>query len=94
MPLVLEQSPEARFLSPMAMSVAYGILFGGFFILLTLPVQILVSNELLLITKKLFSKNPREITPESIEIAVINHQIDQKLEKDIREEETAEKVNK
>ncbi|MFW6101699.1 MAG: efflux RND transporter permease subunit, partial [Bacteroidota bacterium] len=43
MPLILESSPEARFLSPMAISVAYGVLFGGFFILLTLPVQILVS---------------------------------------------------
>ncbi|MFO8054311.1 MAG: efflux RND transporter permease subunit, partial [Bacteroidales bacterium] len=88
MPLVLESSPEARFLSPMAISVAYGILFGGFFILLTLPIQILASNTLLVTTKKWFSKE--EFTPESVEIAVINHQIDQKLEKDIRREEDSE----
>jgi multidrug efflux pump subunit AcrB len=93
MPLILEQSPEARFLSPMAMSVAYGILFGGFFILLTLPIQILISNELLVKTKKIFSKNKEDITPESVENAVINHQINQKLEQDIREEETSEKAN-
>jgi len=87
-PLVLKSSPEARFLSPMAISVAYGILFGGFFILLTLPIQILVSDTLLITTKKWFSKE--EFTPESVEIAVINHQIDQKLEKDIRREEDSE----
>ena len=85
MPLILESSPEARFLSPMAISVAYGILFGGFFILLTLPIQILVSNKLLVKTKRWFSKE--EITPENVETAVINHQIDQKLEEDIRREE-------
>jgi multidrug efflux pump subunit AcrB len=94
MPLILEQSPEARFLSPMAIAVAYGILFGGVFILLTLPIQILISNELLVKTQKLFSKNTEGITPESVENAVINHQINQKLEKDIREEEIAEKTNK
>lgn len=88
MPLILEQSPEARFLSPMAMSVAYGILFGGIFILLTLPIQILISNELLVKTEKFFSKHKEDITPESVENAVINHQVRKKLEKDIREEET------
>ena len=88
MPLILETSPEARFLSPMAISVAYGVLFGGFFILLTLPVQILVSNQLLVKTKRLFGK--KDITPESVEVAVINHQIDQQLEEDIRKEESGE----
>ncbi|MFW6222741.1 MAG: efflux RND transporter permease subunit, partial [Bacteroidota bacterium] len=93
MPLILEQSPEARFLSPMAMSVAYGILFGGIFILLTLPIQILISNQLLVKTNKLFSKNTEEITPELVENAIINHQINKKLEKDIREEKTSKKPN-
>ncbi|MBS3771399.1 MAG: efflux RND transporter permease subunit [Bacteroidales bacterium] len=88
MPLILESSPEARFLSPMAISVAYGILFGGFFILLTLPIQILVSNQLLVTTKRLFGK--KDITPESVEVAVINHQIDQQVEEDIRKEESGE----
>ncbi|MBS3817983.1 efflux RND transporter permease subunit [bacterium] len=86
MPLILESSPEARFLSPMAISVAYGILFGGFFILLTLPIQILVSNQLLVKTKRLFGK--KDITPESVEVAVINHQIDQQVKEDIRREES------
>ncbi len=91
MPLILEQSPEARFLSPMAMSVAYGILFGGIFILLTLPIQILISNDLLVKTKTFFSKHKEDLTPESVENAVINHQVRQKLEKDIREEEISKK---
>ncbi|MFW6267604.1 MAG: efflux RND transporter permease subunit [Marinilabiliaceae bacterium] len=88
MPLILEGSPEARFLSPMAISVAYGVLFGGLFILLTLPVQILVSNQLLLKIRGLFGN--KDVTPESVEIAVVNHQINAQVEEDIRKEETGE----
>ncbi|MFW6202850.1 MAG: efflux RND transporter permease subunit, partial [Marinilabilia sp.] len=88
MPLILESSPEARFLSPMAISVAYGVLFGGLFILLTLPVQILVSNHLLLKIRGLSGN--KDVTPESVEIAIINHQINAQVEEDIRKEETGE----
>ncbi|MFW5753229.1 MAG: efflux RND transporter permease subunit [Marinilabiliaceae bacterium] len=88
MPLILEGSPEARFLSPMAISVAYGVLFGGLFILLTLPVQILVSNQLLLKIRGLFGN--KDVAPESVEIAVVNHQINAQVEEDIRKEETGE----
>ncbi|MFW5889879.1 MAG: efflux RND transporter permease subunit [Marinilabiliaceae bacterium] len=88
MPLILEGSPEARFLSPMAISVAYGVLFGGLFILLTLPVQILVSNHLLLKIRGLSGN--KDVTPESVEIAVINHQINAQVEEDIRKKETGE----
>lgn len=88
MPLVLENSPEARFLSPMAISVAYGVLFGGLLNLLILPTQIIISNSLLVSFKKIFNnKDKYEITPESVEIAITNHNIDKQLEKDIQEEE-------
>jgi multidrug efflux pump subunit AcrB len=86
MPLILEGSPDAQFLIPMAISVAYGILFGSLFILLTLPIQILAFNKLQVKLKRLFSKET--VTPESVEAAVINHEIDQRLEKAIKQEES------
>ena len=45
-PLMLEQSLQAQFLVPMAVSVAYGILFGMFVTLLILPVLLVVINQL------------------------------------------------
>jgi predicted RND superfamily exporter protein len=91
MPLVLENSPEARFLSPMAISVAYGVLFGGLLNLLVLPVEIIISNSLLVSYKKIFStQKESEITPESVEIAITNHFIDKQLEKDIHEQKDSD----
>ncbi len=43
-PLILETSRQAQFLIPMAVSVAYGLLFGTFLLLLVLPAQYLVVN--------------------------------------------------
>ncbi len=45
-PLMLEQSLQAQFLVPMAVSVAYGMLFGMFVTLLILPVMLVVINGL------------------------------------------------
>jgi multidrug efflux pump subunit AcrB len=44
-PLILETSFHAQFLIPMAISVAYGVLFGTFFILLFFPVTVLIMND-------------------------------------------------
>lgn len=44
-PLILEKSFQAQFLIPMAISVAYGIFFGTFIILLFFPVLIVFFNE-------------------------------------------------
>ncbi len=79
MPLILENSPDAQFLVPMAIALAYGILFGTIFILLILPLLIVLVNRFKLRIKRLFSNEI--ITPESVEVAVINHQIDVTLEK-------------
>jgi len=79
MPLILENSPDAQFLVPMAIALAYGILFGTVFILLILPLLIVLMNSLSVRIKSLFSKE--SFTPESVEVAVINHQIDMKLDK-------------
>ncbi|MFP4096938.1 MAG: efflux RND transporter permease subunit [Cyclobacteriaceae bacterium] len=45
-PLILEKSFQAQFLIPMAISVAYGVMFGTLLILLFFPVFILVFNDL------------------------------------------------
>ena len=45
-PLVLETSFQAQFLKPMAISLAYGVMFGTFFILVFFPALILGLNEL------------------------------------------------
>lgn len=44
-PLIMEKSFGAQFLIPMAISVAYGVLFGTVFILLFFPVFILLAND-------------------------------------------------
>lgn len=45
-PLILEQSFQAQFLIPMAISLAYGVLVGTTFILLFFPSLILVLNDI------------------------------------------------
>lgn len=45
-PLIKETSFQAQFLIPMAISVAYGVLFGTFIILLFFPVFILIMNDI------------------------------------------------
>ncbi|HKL38094.1 MAG TPA: efflux RND transporter permease subunit, partial [Bacteroidales bacterium] len=89
MPLILEGSPDAQFLIPMAISVAYGILFGSIFILLTLPIQIVLFNRFQYRLKQMFGN--KDVTPETVEAAVINHQIDQRLEEAIQKEESRNK---
>ncbi|HHP7241162.1 MAG TPA: efflux RND transporter permease subunit [Cyclobacteriaceae bacterium] len=45
-PLILEKSFQAQFIIPMAISLAYGVLFGTLFILFFFPVMILVFNDI------------------------------------------------
>lgn len=44
-PIVLEGSFQAQFLKPMAVTLAYGVLFGTLFILLFFPVLIMILND-------------------------------------------------
>ena len=43
-PLMFEQSRQAQFLTPMAISVAYGLLFGTFLTLVMLPALLVILN--------------------------------------------------
>ena len=67
-PIMLEGSRQAQFLIPMAVSVAYGLLFGTFIMLIVLPAGFLVLNSLRYRVAKL--RGVRELTPESVEPAV------------------------
>jgi multidrug efflux pump subunit AcrB len=72
-PIVLEGSFQAQFLKPMAVALAYGVLFGTFFILLFFPALILVLNDLKVAFKWLWSgKKPEKRV---VETAVIDSQV-------------------
>ncbi|MEM6262832.1 MAG: efflux RND transporter permease subunit [Bacteroidota bacterium] len=45
-PLILAKSRQAQFLIPMAVSIAYGVLIGTFFILTVFPALIMVTNDI------------------------------------------------
>jgi multidrug efflux pump subunit AcrB len=72
-PLVLEGSFQAQFLKPMAIALAYGVLFGTFFLLLFFPALILVLNDLKVAWKWLWTG----IRPErkQVENAVLDSQV-------------------
>lgn len=71
-PLIKETSFQAQFLIPMAISVAYGVLFGTFFILLFFPVFILVANDLRRAAKWLWTGN--KPSREDVERVLIDQQ--------------------
>jgi len=68
-PLILETGRQAQFLIPMAISVAYGLLFGTFILLLILPVSVLVFNRLRVGKANLFGGGAQ--SPEAVEPAVL-----------------------
>ncbi len=69
-PLILETSFQAKFLIPMAVSIAYGVMFGTAIILLFFPVWILVFNDVRRYAKYLWEgKKP---SPESVERVIID----------------------
>jgi len=67
-PLIFESSHQAQFLSPMAISVAYGLLFGTLLTLLMLPSLLVLFNNLKIFVFRLLRKD--NVTEESVEPAV------------------------
>ncbi|MCF8382720.1 MAG: efflux RND transporter permease subunit [Chlorobium sp.] len=67
-PLIFEQSRQAQFLSPMAISVAYGLLFGTTLTLLMLPALLVLFNSAKQRILALLEK--RGVTAEEVEPAV------------------------
>jgi multidrug efflux pump subunit AcrB len=67
-PLIFENSHQAQFLSPMAISVAYGLLFGTILTLLMLPALLVSFNKFKVYTFWLIKRE--KPTAESVEAAV------------------------
>ncbi len=64
-PILIEKSRQAQFLIPMAVSVAFGLLFGTFILLLILPAGLLVLNRVRMVWAGFFTSEL--LTPESVE---------------------------
>lgn len=68
-PIIMESSFQAQFLIPMAISLAYGVMFGTAFILVLLPVIILVLSDIRMAAYKLWTgktKTAEELEPANI----------------------------
>ncbi len=68
-PLIFETSRQAQFLIPMAVSVAYGLIFGTFILLLILPASFLVLNSTRVAVARHILRQ-ENVTAESVEPAV------------------------
>lgn len=68
-PIILETSFQAQFLIPMAISLAYGVLFGTGFILAFFPVLLLTLNDIKVWSYKFW--HGKEISSEDVEPAII-----------------------
>jgi multidrug efflux pump subunit AcrB len=58
MPLMMERSMQARFLIPMAVSLAFGVLFATFITLILVPCGYLIIEDLKAIPGRLAGRNP------------------------------------
>jgi multidrug efflux pump subunit AcrB len=76
-PLILETSFQAQFIIPMAISLAWGVLLGTFFILAFFPVFILVFNDIRVffyrVARIVFYGDKTKPTHEEVEPAMIEH---------------------
>jgi multidrug efflux pump subunit AcrB len=68
-PLIFEKSHQAQFLSPMAVSVAFGLAFGTLLTLVMLPSMLVASNRIKYLFQTYILR--REVTMESLEPAII-----------------------
>ncbi|NQU85969.1 MAG: efflux RND transporter permease subunit, partial [Mariniphaga sp.] len=68
-PLLLEQSRQAQFLKPMAISISYGIVVATFLTLLMLPLLLSLSNSIKVFFKWL--RTGEKVTREEVERAII-----------------------
>jgi multidrug efflux pump subunit AcrB len=66
-PLIFETSRQAQFLIPLAVSIAYGLLFGTFILLIVLPSGFLALNRVRCLWAQSLSREP--VTPEKVEPA-------------------------
>ena len=71
-PLIIETSRQAQFLIPMAISVAYGLAFGTFILLIVLPASVLAFNRFrVLFTRHILRRevaNAEDVEPAVLEL--------------------------
>lgn len=79
-PLIFEQSRQAQFLSPMAISVAYGLLFGTLLTLVMLPALLVLLNRTKVLAVGFF--RGVKPTPESVEPAVVRRELFEREERE------------
>ena len=72
-PLIFEQSRQAQFLSPMAISVAYGLLFGTLLTLVMLPALLVLLNHAKVLAVGLL--RAQKPSPESVEPAAMQREL-------------------
>jgi len=63
MPLIFEQSTQAQFLIPMAVSLGFGILFATFVTLVLIPINYLVLEDIKGFFKRSASVTGRALMP-------------------------------
>ncbi len=68
-PIIFEKSFQAQFLKPMAIALAYGVLFGTSFILIFFPALIMFLNDIRIFIKYIWTG--QKPTRESVEKAVL-----------------------
>jgi len=78
-PIILEKSVQAQFLIPMAISLAYGVFIGTFFILIFFPVLIMLLNDIRIYFRYLWTGVKPE--REDVEIAIVHNKRKMKYEK-------------
>ena len=85
MPLLLEQSRQAKFLQPMAISISYGIIIATFLTLLMLPLLLSLSNDITVFfvwlktgvkpTKEEVTRALKELKSEKAELLAENEEV-------------------
>ena len=68
-PLLLERSLQARFLIPMAVSLAFGVLFATFITLMLVPVSYLILEDVMGWLRRFFGKEDKENLSEQNTVA-------------------------
>jgi predicted RND superfamily exporter protein len=77
-PLIFEESRQAQFLIPMAVSIAYGIAFATVLTLIVLPIFLSASNSIKREGKWLYTN--RDVTKEEVERVTREHNDDKRLD--------------
>ncbi|MGM0463815.1 MAG: efflux RND transporter permease subunit [Bacteroidota bacterium] len=83
-PLILEQSRQAQFLVPMAISLAYGVAIGTVFILIFFPVLIMLLNDFNVFIRKIWTGVAPE--KEDVEAVIIQYRRRKDYEKNNEED--------